>query len=102
MKVPPRWPRRELRDESTVGIDEETRQLRREDQDESAVRVDDESLEMCREMSHQRELATGARGSDARSCYDTAGKTPPIPLTGQSPKGGIGRVVPADHEAAGQ
>ena len=31
------------------------------------MRVDDESLEMSLEMSQQRELATGARGS-ARSC----------------------------------
>ena len=53
-------------------------------------------------MSQQRELAAGARGSDARSCYDSAGKTPPIPLTSQSAKGGIGRVAPADHEVPGQ
>ena len=63
------------------------------------MRVDDE---MSLEMSQQRELATGARGSDVRSCNDSAEKTPPIPLTGQSAKGGIGRAVPADHEVPGQ
>ena len=57
---------------------------------------------MSLEMSQQRELATGARGSDAISCYDSAGRTPPIPLTGGSAKFGIRRVVPADHEARGQ
>ena len=66
------------------------------------MRVDDESLEMSLEMGGQRELATGARGSDARSCYDSAGKTPPIPLTGRSAKRGIRRLGPADHEAPGQ
>ena len=74
---------------------------RREDRDESTERVDEESLEMSLEMSQQREPATGARGSDARSCYDSAGKTPPIPVTGRSAKSGISRVVPADHEVPG-
>ena len=57
---------------------------------------------MSLQMSQQRELTTGARGSDARSCYESAGRTPPIPLTGQSANRGIRRVVPADHEAPGQ
>ena len=47
------------------------------DRDESTVRVDDESFEMSLEMSQQREPTTGARGSNARSCYDPARKTPP-------------------------
>ena len=34
--------------------------------------------------------------------YDSAGRTPPIPLTGRSAKRGIRRVVPADHEARGR
>ena len=75
-------PRHEARDESVVRTDDEdtgrTRQPRREDRDESTARVDDESLEMSLEMSQQHELATGARGSDARSCCDSARKTPPI------------------------
>ena len=79
----------------TAGVSDEPR---REDRDESTVRVDEESLEMSLEMSQQRELATGARGSDARSCYDSAGETPPIPLTCRLAKCGICRVVPADHE----
>ena len=62
------------------------------------MRVDDEILEMIL----QRELTTGARRSDARSSYDSAGKTPPIPLTGRSAKCGNGRVVPADREVLGQ
>ena len=70
--------------------------------DESTMRVDEESLEMSLEMTQQSELATGARGSDARSCDDLAGKTPRMPPTGRSAKGGNGRVVPADHEAPGQ
>ena len=53
-------------------------------------------------MSQQRELTTGARGCDARSRDGQAGKTPPIPRTGQSVECGIRRVVPADHEAPGQ
>ena len=57
---------------------------------------------MSLEMSQHRELTTGARGSDAMSCCDSAGRTPPIPLTGRSAKCGIRRVVPADHEAPGQ
>ena len=60
------------------------------------------SLDVKIEMSQQRELATGARGGDARSRHKQAGKTPPISLTGQSIKCEIGRVVPADHEAPGQ
>ena len=66
------------------------------------MRVDEESLEMSLEMSQQSDLATGARGSDTRSHREQAGKTPPIPPTGRSAKGGNGRVVPADHEAPGQ
>ena len=62
-------------------------------------RVKEASLEMRFEMSQQRELTTGARGSDARSCHDSARRTPPIPLTGRSAKRGIHRVVPADHKA---
>ena len=64
--------------------------------------VNEETLETSLEMSQQHELTTGARGNDARSCYDSAGRTPPIPLTGQSAKRGIRRVVPPDHEALGQ
>ena len=51
---------------------------------ESTMRVDEESLEMSLEMSQQSELTTGARGSDARSRHEQAGKTPPIPPTGRS------------------
>ena len=65
-------------------------------------KIEMSSLEMSLEMSQQRELTTGARGSDARSCYDSAGRTPPIPLTGRSAKCGICRVVPAGQEAPGQ
>ena len=65
-------------------------------------RVNEESLEMRLEMSQKSELTTGARGCDARSRHEQAGKTPPIPPTGQSAKCGIRRVVPTDHEAPGQ
>ena len=54
------------------------------------------------EMSQKSELTTGARGCDARSRHEQAGKTPPIPPTSQSAKCGIRRVVPTDHEAPGQ
>ena len=53
------------------------------------------------EMRQKSELTTG-RGCDPRSRHEQAGKTPPIPLTGQSAKCGIRRVVPPDHEALGQ
>ena len=70
--------------------------------DELTRRVHEETLETSLETSQQRELTTGARGSDARSRYDSAGRTPPIPLTGRSAKCGTRRDLPADHEAPGQ
>ena len=65
-------------------------------------RVNEESLEMRLEMSQKSELTTGARGCDARSRHEQAKKTPLVPLTGQSAKCEIRRVVPTDHEAPGQ
>ena len=52
-------------------------------------------------MSQKSELTTGAPGCDARSRHEQAGKTPPLPPTGQLAKCGIRRVVPTDHEALG-
>ena len=65
-------------------------------------RVTEESFEMRLEMSQKSELTTGARGCDVMSRHEQAGKTPPIPPTGQTAKCGIRRVVPTDHEAPGQ
>ena len=70
--------------------------------DESTRRVNAESFDMSVEMSQKSELTTCARGYDARFRHGQAGKTPPIPRTGQSVECGFRRVVPADHKAPGQ
>ena len=76
---------------SREGMSTKRSEPRREDRDEHTMRVSEESLEMSL-----------VRGCDARSRHEQAGKTPPIPQTGRSAKGGNGRVVSADHEALGQ
>ena len=100
-------------DATQDGLSQRRRSLdnepRREDRDESALRAGENRDELTGcvnedslELSQQRELTTGAPGSDGWSCYDSAGRTPPTPLTGRSAKREIRPVVHADHEAPGQ